>query len=722
MPGVTEEPAYPTLAVPAPAVPPPRVPVLPGARSPEVPAVLRSEGVGDGESGRDGARGVMVVAIGIAVAALRGMNQWLGDRRQRFQDEAPVREAAAKAKAEQIKARAEHAAALQQIHDGAAQARTKGRVQSPAEFGRSAVKGGGKPGAGSAGGAKGPAPKGRTGANTSAGPSAKKTLDAPKPGKTAGKLSSASGPGRNDGSKGPGGKGTGSKGPDKASNGIKSPKGGKSSNSGSSPAVERARSSQKRAAARQGAKDQRRGDRQAARLENRAKDRDAARARTNGAKEARQQARGRVRNARIEAKGARKEKARDARFEAKRKKKKEKRKKAAAAPDRTTLAQATAKQARRKLKATAKRARRRLKERRKDLAPPIISKAKKKNGKGKAGNGSAGPGSAAAPKVDLKKRRKPPAGPGAGAAPKVDLRKKPKPSAGPPGGAAAPKVNLKKPKKPKKPTAGGKPGWRPFGRKKPKAGPMPKPKPTNGKKGGPTGGGSAKGPKPGSRSRRNRQHQPPPRQGPQADGQWLRPPPGMTATYSVTITRPDREQPKKTPSAITRGRLGLPAGSPPPSSTTTTAGPTGPAPTPRKEARPMGGAPAVPDTQFTDADLTVYDVIDSDKDQAEEILAGAAHAKIVADRCEQLVSSLESLRTELVAKSVPGSLIGWCARLIERAGVVESRAEGLAKGLPRASEAIAHAGQVAADYDQHPADVTRDLGHTAPADASYHQE
>lgn len=136
----------------------------------------------------------------------------------------------------------------------------------------------------------------------------------------------------------------------------------------------------------------------------------------------------------------------------------------------------------------------------------------------------------------------------------------------------------------------------------------------------------------------------------------------------------------------------------------------------------MGGAPAVQDTQFVDADLTVYDVIESDEDMAVEILAGAEHAKLVADRCERLVSSLESLHAELSAKFVPGVLIGWCARLIERAGVVETKAEELAAGLPRASEAIAHAGQVAADYDKHPADVTRDMGHTAPADASYHQE
>lgn len=136
----------------------------------------------------------------------------------------------------------------------------------------------------------------------------------------------------------------------------------------------------------------------------------------------------------------------------------------------------------------------------------------------------------------------------------------------------------------------------------------------------------------------------------------------------------------------------------------------------------MGGAPAVKNVQFTDAELTVYDVIESDEDMAQEILAGAEHARMVADRCQNLVTSLESLHSELTAKSVPGRLIGWCARLIERAGVVETKAAKLADGLPRASEAIAHAGEVAAQYDKHPADVTREMGHTAPADASYHKE
>ncbi|GAA3126676.1 hypothetical protein GCM10020254_87580 [Streptomyces goshikiensis] len=130
----------------------------------------------------------------------------------------------------------------------------------------------------------------------------------------------------------------------------------------------------------------------------------------------------------------------------------------------------------------------------------------------------------------------------------------------------------------------------------------------------------------------------------------------------------------------------------------------------------------VRDTQFTDSDLTVYDVIESDEDQAEEIMAGAEHALLVADRCDRLAGAIEEMRAELIAKSVPGVFVGWCTRLIERAGVVESKAKAVAGGLPRAAEAIAHAGQLAAQHDKPAADLVRDLGHTAPADASYHKE
>ncbi|MFC9219742.1 hypothetical protein ACFT8W_02810 [Streptomyces hygroscopicus] len=228
----------------------------------------------------------------------------------------------------------------------------------------------------------------------------------------------------------------------------------------------------------------------------------------------------------------------------------------------------------------------------------------------------------------------------------------------------------------------------------------------------------------GGRSRKNgarsRQR---PQDAPRTDGEWLRPPPGWKVGYSVTITRPDREKPTPRPAAITRGRPGLPAGTSTVAAPAagTTPGPSGPA-APQKGAPPVSAAPAVRTTQFTDAELTVYDVIDSDEDMAEEILAGAEHAQAVADRCEQLTSALEDLRAELIAKKVPGVLIGWTARLIERAGVVQDKAEGLAAALPRASEAITAAGQRAAAADKHRADAVKDAGHVAPAEREYHQE
>lgn len=318
------------------------------------------------------------------------------------------------------------------------------------------------------------------------------------------------------------------------------------------------------------------------------------------------------------------------------------------------------------------------------------------------------------------------ADPGTGSPPKVDLTKEPKKVDD---SADSSTGSTPKPPPDSTHTPGGAPGARPW-RRGSKAGPKPKKPKGKGDSGGPSSGGAAGHTtgSPGSKSRHNRRRQDPPRHEPRTDGEWLRPPPGMKATYSVTITRPERAKPKPkpkaSPAAIGRGRPGLPAGtataSAPPR---TTAGPTGPAPAPRgKGARPMGGAPAVRDTQFVDSDLTVYDVIESDEDQAEEIMAGAAHARIVAERCQMLAGAIESLKAELMAKSVPGVFVGWCNRLIERAGVVETKAEAVALGLPRASEAIARAGQVAAEHDKPAADLVRDMGHTAPADASYHKE
>lgn len=582
-------------------------------------AALRSEGTGPGSG-----RGLMVLAIGTAVAALRGMTGWLADRRQKFQDLAPVRQAAAKAKAEKTKRRAEHEAALAQIGGDAEKARAKGRLQSLTDAGRGAAKGGGPGGKGSSGasggrgttkpgppgtvpgGKSGPGKGGPTGSGKppSGSGSAGGGKSGPKPGSTS-RDTSKDGPGR----------------------GIKSPAGGKSPGSStSSPSVERVRGRQQRAA-----------DRQAARLEDRAKNQHAARERKNSSRDSEQAVKDKIRNRRLKDKARRKDKAR-----AKARKGREK-----DAAGRTTFGQAV-----------TEGAQERLEKRRKNLSP-VLSKAKK-----------------------------------AQKATKASSAKGPTTPTPPPPGPTKPPKSPKSRKSRKNKSTPPPPG---------PAGPPPGP------------GGS----RPGSRSRSNRRQQPPPRQEPRADGEWLRPPPGMSARYSVTLTRLDRpEKPRREAVAGALSGGGFPAGSqgaalPPASS--------GAVPGPRKGAPPVG-TPAVPDTQFADSDLTVYDVIEADQDQAAEIMAGAEHAKLVAERCERLAGAIEALRSDLIAKSVPGVLVGWCTRLIERAQVVEGKAHAVAAGLPRASEAIAHAGQVAADYDKPAADTVRDLGHTAPADASYHKE
>ena len=320
----------------------------------------------------------------------------------------------------------------------------------------------------------------------------------------------------------------------------------------------------------------------------------------------------------------------------------------------------------------ARRAKKRLKKRRKKLQPVVGKDTTPKEKKGKE-SGDQEPES-----------------------PKVDLRKKS------PKGAAR-----------RTHTPGGGPGARPWrGRTKPT-----RPKKKRRRSGRHT------------RADRPWENREGARDMPNPDGEWLRPPPGWTVTTSYTVTQdgPTQRHPWPEPAAVTAGVRGLPrapdnGAGPRPGTTRPIPMPTAaPAPT----ARPAGGRMAtapVKTTQFTDSDLTVYDVIDSDADMAEEILAGAEHAKQVADRCERLTATLEALRAELLAKKVPGVLIGWTARLIESSGVVQGKAEGLAAALPRASEAISTAGQRAADADQHRADAVRDAGHAAPAEREYHQE
>jgi len=133
-------------------------------------------------------------------------------------------------------------------------------------------------------------------------------------------------------------------------------------------------------------------------------------------------------------------------------------------------------------------------------------------------------------------------------------------------------------------------------------------------------------------------------------------------------------------------------------------------------------SPVKADTQYRDAELTVYDVIDADADMAEEITAGVDEALAAADGCERLVTRLEALHAKVVDLKVPGVLEGMVLRLIEKTGEVKARADAIAAALPRASEAIATAGSNTEAIHRRPADVTRDMGHTRPADREYNME
>jgi hypothetical protein len=339
------------------------------------------------------------------------------------------------------------------------------------------------------------------------------------------------------------------------------------------------------------------------------------------------------------------------------------------------------------------------------------------------------------PKVDLTKKLKPTSGSGgsggSSSTPKVDLTKKPKPKPGSGGasgtGGAAPKVNLRKKvnlKKKRRKSGSDKAGGSAGGTDTGTTGP---------KSTGPTGTGpTGTGPKAGkSRSRRDRWERagarrserasdgppgspgtatgPGPAAG--ADG-GFGPPPGWGHAKGWEFTGLERtdsgpgSQVRRRPAgAITRGRPGLPAG------TSKGAAPvTVPVPT------------KAPNTQYADSDLTIYDVIDSDADMAEEITAGADDARQAAEGCESLITRLEALHAKVQELKVPGVLEGWVLLLVEKAMNVKARAEAVAEKIPAASEAIAQAGHNAEERHKHPADVTRDHGHAAPAEREYHNE
>ncbi|WP_455355970.1 hypothetical protein [Streptomyces sp. SYSU K217416] len=708
----------------------PTLPAVPGSTGSTDTVALRSEGTAPARRDSDDAEadGPGIAALGlaatlaIALAALRGTANAVTDWRQRRQERAtelaPLREARLKHQLAGEEAVAKHNLAMQGLGDKAAQKRGKS-IPSSQEYGRKAIGGGRGGSGGGKGSGLGGKPAGGTGPGRSksglgssgTGPGGKK--NSPKT-----STGSGSAGGKGTGSKSPkspkslGGSGkNGSSGKNGGGSGIKSPSGGKSpSSKGSSPALERARGRQDRAAARQGAKVQRRADRQAARLENKGKDRDAARDRTGRAKDARQDTKDRIRNARVDAKEARKKKAREDRFEAKQKarkaRNKARRKKketvAAAVANRTTLGQAV-----------AKAARRRLKKRRKNLAPPVLTKVKSKEKKGSKSTAPAGP------KVDLTKKPKPAAG--SGTTPKVDLTKKPKP-----GGTGTPPPAAKKPK------SGGKKGFGP-GRRKPR---VKSKKSRGGAAAGTTGPADRR-----KARRKERAH----RASERAKGKntttedttgpgsgWTfyeRPREGRRSAYdSMRDTDPQQQEEWMAEQvfpagyhspgreAVTTGARGLPAGTGSASTTIT------------KEA-PVGTAPAV-QTAMDDGmnpehatEVTLDDVVDFLDEVVSEAFAAHDECLLLAAQAKELMYALDSLAARLAAKhNIIGRLTAWAmSKLAESMEVLSRKAEEMSVKSLHAAEACETAKTEMDDAYRPLTQATADAGLRTPS-ARVHNE
>ncbi|MFD8937900.1 hypothetical protein ACFV0R_22075 [Streptomyces sp. NPDC059578] len=386
--------------------------------------------------------------------------------------------------------------------------------------------------------------------------------------------------------------------------------------------------------------------------------------------------------------------------------------------------------------AVASESARRLKKRRKQLAPPVLSAVgkKKRSRKKLSAAGTAAPkvslvkkpkpgvpgpaGTAASPKISLVKKPKPKPGTGSPgtASPKVDLTKKPRPGPGTTkAGGTAPKVSLRKKvkltKKPRKPGPGAPPG-----------------SPGGTSASGPTGTGpKSKGDKRRSirgwweRASARRSGRPAPgpadststgttSTAPPPSGGGFGPPPGWGYTEGTTVTVEQVGGEGWTARRrANRRAAGVPAGA---ISASRTGGTAVTVPVPTK----------APNTQYADSDLTIYDVIESDADMAEEIMAGVDEAHAAAAGCEQMMTRLEALHAKITDLKVPGVLEGWVMLLAEKAVSVKAKAEALAAKLPEASEAIAAAGQNAERRHRPLADVTRDHGHAAPAERDYHVE
>lgn len=127
-------------------------------------------------------------------------------------------------------------------------------------------------------------------------------------------------------------------------------------------------------------------------------------------------------------------------------------------------------------------------------------------------------------------------------------------------------------------------------------------------------------------------------------------------------------------------------------------------------------------TQYRDAELTIYDVIEADQVIADEITDGVAEANAAAAGCEALVSRLEALRVKVIELQVPGSLESGILMLIDLALRVREDARDIAARLPLAAEAIKVAGSNAELRHLGLAEAVRDAGHVRPAERDYHDE
>jgi DUF1009 family protein len=136
----------------------------------------------------------------------------------------------------------------------------------------------------------------------------------------------------------------------------------------------------------------------------------------------------------------------------------------------------------------------------------------------------------------------------------------------------------------------------------------------------------------------------------------------------------------------------------------------------------MTGPMPKPNTQYRDAELTVWDVIEADADMAAQIGEGAVEAAETAEGCDRLMTRLEALHAKVVELRVPGVLEGLVVLLMEKTQSVKAKAEAIGERLPAASEAIAVAGINAESRHRPLADATRDAGHTRPAERDYHNE